>query len=93
MENKEIRILLTEATFSNAIKRGFISYNINNEGSMIEFPLTSFDVREICNGKILMRKINDDLVVKVALQDIGKETIKEILKRSPIFSSLSEEII
>lgn len=91
MENKDIKILLNEASFSQALKMGRIIYNIN-EFSKIEFPLTSIDVREICNGKILMKKI-EDLIVQVAIVQLPKELIREILKRTPLYSSLAEEII
>lgn len=90
MENP-IRILLSEAQFSQVVKMGRVFYALN-ESSKIEFSLTSMDVREICKGKILVKKI-EDYIVEVAIIQLPKETIREILKRTPLYSSISEEII
>ena len=87
----QIRILLNEAQFSQAVKMGRIIYSLS-ETSKIEFSLTSMDVREICQGKILMKKI-EDYIFEVAMINLSKETIREILKRTPLYSSISEEII
>lgn len=91
MENKEIRILLTEAQFSQVVKMGRIVY-MNNDTSKVEFPLSSLDVREICNGKILMKN-TDEQIFQIAIARMDKEIIREILKRTPLYSSLAEEII
>jgi len=91
MENKQIRILLSEAQFSQTVKLGRIIYPLT-ETSKLEFSLTSMDVREICKGRILMKKI-DDYILEVAIVKLPTETIKEILKRTPLYSSISEEII
>jgi hypothetical protein len=90
MENKEIRILLTEALFSQSVKTGFITY-LTNE-SRIEFPLTSFELREMISGKVLMKKM-DSQIIQVAMAEMKAEHIKEILRRSPLYSSMAEEII
>lgn len=91
MENKDIKILLTESTFSQSVKMGRVIYRIS-ESSNLELPLTSMDVREICSGKILMKKI-DEQVFQIAIAQMPKDLIKEILKRTPLYSSLAEEII
>ena len=90
MENKEIRILLTEAQFSQVVKMGRIVYMTDT--SKVEFPLSSLDVREICNGKILTKNI-DEQIFQIAIGKMDKEIIREILKRTPLYSSLAEEII
>ncbi len=90
MENKEIRILLTEAQFSQVVKMGRIVYM--TDASKVEFPLSSLDVREICNGKILTKNI-DEQIFQIAIGKMDKEIIREILKRTPLYSSLAEEII
>ncbi len=90
-DKKEIKILLTESSFSQVVKMGRIIYSIG-ESSQIEITLTSMDVREICAGKILMKKV-DEQVIQIAITQIPKETIREILKRTPLYSSISEEII
>lgn len=93
MENtKEFKVLLNETLFTQIIKVGRFTYILNSEGSKIEFPLTSFDVRELSAGKILMRKI-EDYIFQITLNGLDKETIREILRRSPLYSSIAEEII
>jgi hypothetical protein len=91
MDEKEIKIVLTEANFSQAVKVGRIIYILNQQGQKLELPLTSMDVRELCKGKILMRKV-DEYFVQVVLATIDKEMIREILRRTPLYSSLAEEI-
>ncbi len=91
MEEKEIKIVLNESSFSQVVKVGRIVYILNVEGQKVELPLTSIDVKEICKGNILIRRV-DDYIVKVALNVIDREMIKEILRRTPLYSSLAEEI-
>lgn len=88
IENKEIRTMLTESTFTNLCKMGFMRHaqTGNNE---IRFSMS--DIKSMCNGKIVDKNI-DDIVLKYALQDIGMDLIREILKRSPIYSELSSEV-
>ena len=74
MDEKEIKIVLTEANFSQAVKVGRIIYILNQQGQKLELPLTSMDVRELCKGKILMRKV-DEYFVQVVLATIDKEMI------------------
>lgn len=90
MEKKEIRTLFTESSFTNLCKNGFMIHNSTLSGkNQVDF--TKEDIRILFNGKILEKEY-DDAVLKFALQDIGPESIKEILKRSPIYYALSEEI-
>jgi hypothetical protein len=86
---KENRILLTEATFTNLCKMGFIKY----QGSLgkSEMHFTRLDIIELVNGGIVTKDFTED-VFKIGLQDIGLELIKEIIKRSPIYSELSNSI-
>ena len=90
MENKEIRILLTEGTFTHMCKQGFITY-FTSPTSRIEFPISSMDMRLITKGEILSKEVEGHLF-NIALQDIGTEMIREILKRSPVFSGMAYEI-
>ena len=90
MENiKETRLLLTEVTFTNLCKSGFIVFNVFLGKTDLYF--TKLDIIELANGGIVSKDFTDE-VVKIALNDIGTTVIREILKRSPIYSELSDLI-
>ena len=40
----------------------------------------------------VLEKEADDATLKFGLQDLGSELIREIVKRSPIYSDLAQEI-
>jgi hypothetical protein len=91
MENKEeIRMIFTELSFTGLCKNGFLTHNSKLSGKT-QIDFTSKDIKELVTGKIIQKEL-DDVVIKFALQDLGTEMIKEILKRSPIYSSLATEI-
>lgn len=87
---EEIGILLTEGTFTSVCKRGFIRYVVS-ENEKYDFPLSSADMRQITSGSVLT-KVVEGRTFKIALQDIGKEMIREILMRSPVFSGMAYDI-
>jgi hypothetical protein len=90
MEKREIRTSLNEALFTNICKHGFIRHQSTLSGTY-DVNFTRVDMRKLCKGEML-EKQTDDAVLKFALQDLGSEMIREIVKRSPIFSELSQEI-
>ncbi len=90
MEKKEIRTVFTESSFTSLCKNGFLIHNSTLSGK-IQVDFTSLDIKTLISGKILEIEL-DDVVLKFILQDLGFEMIKEILKRSPIYSNLSYEI-
>jgi hypothetical protein len=86
---KEYRISLNELMFTNLCKSGFMlqkgelgTYNIN---------ITKMDLKDLSEGKIITKDYSPD-VIKIALQDIGSELIREIIKRSPIYSDMYYEM-
>ena len=48
-------------------------------------------MKEIATGKILEKEADGELF-KFALQDIGIVLIREILRRSPIYSEMANDI-
>lgn len=90
MDKKEIRTLLTESAFNNLCKNGRILHNSVLSGKT-DIVFTNIDIKEIISGSIL-EKETDDCILKFALQDIGYDMIREILKRSPIYYELSNTI-
>jgi hypothetical protein len=90
MEKREIRTSLNEAMFTNICKHGFMKHQSTLSGTY-DISFTRIDIKHLCKGEVL-EKQTDDAVLKLALQDIGSDLIREIVKRSPIYSELSQEI-
>ena len=90
MENiKEIRTILTEEMFTHVCKVGFISIRSNDFGKT-DINFNKFDILQLVKGEIISKELGTE-VFKFALQIIDPEMIKEIVKRSPIFSELSNQ--
>ncbi len=90
MEKKEIRTVVTEQLFTNFCKSGYITHRSEISGPQ-DIRFSKIDMKNLATGQIL-EKETDDTVYKFALQDIGKDLIREIVKRSPIYSELAQEI-
>jgi hypothetical protein len=90
MKKREIRTSLNESMFTNICKHGFIRHQSTLSGTY-DVRFTRVDMKQLCTGEIL-EKQTDDAVLKFALQDLGSEMIREIVKRSPIYSELAQEI-
>jgi len=90
MEKREIRTLLTEPLFTNLCKNGFIKHQSTSSGTY-DVTFTRVDIKQLCTGEIL-EKDTDDAILKFALQDLGLDLIREIVRRSPIYSELAQEI-
>lgn len=90
MENiKEIRTILTEEMFTHVCKVGFISIRSNDFGKT-DINFNRFDILQLVKGEIISKELGTE-VFKFALQILDLEMIKEIVKRSPIFSELSNQ--
>lgn len=87
---KEIRILLTESTFTQLCKMGFIPYK-TSMFSNTDIYITKSDLIEVATGKILTKEV-DGTTFLLALQDIGIENIREIVRRSPVYSEIAQSI-
>jgi hypothetical protein len=88
-ERKEIRMLLNEYTFTNLCKAGFFMHN--SPTGKTDVFVNRNDIRTLIKGEILTIPVGEE-DFKIALQDIGFTMIREILKRSPLFSELAEEV-
>lgn len=88
---KEIRILLNESTFTNLCKMGFLQHK-TSMFSRTDVYITKSDMIELATGKIIEKQV-DDANFKIALQDIGIDLVREIVRRSPIYSDIVERII
>ena len=74
--------------FTNLCKKGYYTAVENNSKNDLYF--TKEDIILLANGKIVTKEAN---YVQTnwcfMLQEIGSESIAEILKRSPIYSDLA----
>lgn len=90
MEKREIRTSLNESMFTSICKHGFMKHQSSLTGTY-DVRFTRVDMKQLCKGDVL-EKQTDDAILKFALQDLGSELIREIVKRSPIYSELAQEI-
>lgn len=87
---QEKRILLTELSFTNLCKFGFIVFN-SPETGRDDISMTKLDIKSLAKGQIVEKNIGN--LYKIAIQDnLDSELIKEIIKRSPIYSELYYEL-
>jgi len=89
---KEKRILLTEKTFTNLCKAGYYSA-IENSGKN-DLYFTKEDIKFLTTGKVVEKEESySQTNWMFMLQDIGLDTINEILKRSPIYADLAGNLL
>lgn len=92
MERKNIRILLNEPNFTQLCKMGYFTHN----GSLgkSDIHITKADMKQIATGKVLVKDsgILGGDIFEIALQDIGLVLIREILRRSPVFSEMASDV-
>lgn len=85
----EIKIILDEFKFTNFCKLGFLQYK--NGNSMNEIPLTKLDIKNLFKEDKLEKDYCGDKITFI-ISNINKELLKEIIKRSPLFSDLYYEL-
>lgn len=82
----EIRISLNEDLFTNVCKFGFITKQLPEEGRN-DIRFTSVDIKSLSLGQIITKEVGT-VKILIVLEDIGNELIREIIKRSPIYSDV-----
>lgn len=87
---KEIRHSLNESMFTTICKHGFIKHQSTLSGTF-DIRFNKNDIKQLSQGSIV-EKDADDAILKFALQDLGLDTIREIVRRSPIYSDLAQEL-
>lgn len=83
------RISLNETAFTNICKFGNYTY-LSKGNTTDEIKFTKRDIKYLALGEIVEKKLTNNY--EISLQDIGLELIREIIKRSPIYSDLYYEI-
>ena len=85
---KETRILFTEQTFTNLCKKGYYTAVENNSKNDLYF--TKEDIVLLVKGEVVTKEASYEQTNWLfMLQDIGLEMVREILKRSPIYSEMA----
>ena len=85
---KETRILLTEAMFTNICKMGYYTAVENNSKNDLYF--NKEDIKLLVTGKVVEKDASyTQTNWMFMLQEIEFDLIKEILKRSPIYSDMA----
>ncbi len=84
MEKNNINLIFNEIGFTSVCKEGFIKYI--SDGQRREFYLSKMDVLEILEHSSLNKENTIDSINIVI--NIDKEIIKEIVKRSPMYSNI-----
>lgn len=87
---KEIRHSLNESMFTTICKHGFIKHQSTLSGTF-DIRFNKNDIKQLSQGSIV-EKDADDAILKFALQDLGLDIIREIVRRSPIYSDLAQEL-
>jgi len=82
---KERKIYLDEFYFTNLCKFGFIKH-ASNLGT-IDLDITKKDITDLYNGKEVIKDFSDESV-KILLSNLDQVLVKEIIRRSPVFSEL-----
>ena len=85
----EFKIALNEVTFTNVCKMGFIQHHTNETGTTDIF-LNKNDIMKLFTEKGIVKTTNSKFDIRVF--NINDFTMKEIIRRSPIFSDIYEEI-
>jgi hypothetical protein len=88
-EIKEIRTLLTVDRFSQILKVGFLRHITPTGSTDVHFY--KHDIINLSKGEIVSKDFTDESL-KFMLVNIDAETIREMVKRSPIFYELSNQI-
>lgn len=81
--------ILNTSQFTQLIKTGFLSKQTSDGRGDLQFY--SNDMIELCNGKIVEKELYNEKY-RFQINGISNEDIKEIVKRSPIFSNIIDRI-
>ncbi len=87
---KEIILTLDEPSLTYIIKHGVVIHQSTLTGRH-DVHFNKIDIRQLIKNRTYLREM-DDAIIKYNIADYLKnDTIKEILKRSPVYSDLALE--
>ncbi len=91
MEQNIQKFSLNEIFFTQLCKTGFFKHNSKSMGSF-DINFNRSDITQLFNYGIVSKEYTDDVLMFFVDPKMTKETMKEIIKRSPIFSELSNTL-
>ena len=87
----KINVSLDEPNFTFLCKYGHLIYGHGYDKQIID--ISRIEMISLSKGDIVTKEINSiNKVFNIAVQDIGSDLIKEIIRRSPIYSHLYYDI-
>jgi hypothetical protein len=86
---QEIKITLREVDFINVCKTGTINYN-TGYNKLVAY-ISKIEMKKLALGELVEKEVEGE-VFNIIVSGIDIDMIKEILRRSPIFSDLFYEI-
>jgi hypothetical protein len=82
--------ILNTPQFTQLCKTGFMTKQTPEGRGDLQFY--SIDMLELCNGKIVEKQFNSE-TYRFQVAGISNDDIKEIVKRSPIYSNIIDKLI
>lgn len=89
-EIKQTRLLLNEDRFSQLCKVGSIRHTSPGGTTDVNFYKT--DILALSQGQVVTKEFPDEILQFMLIDNLNNEDIREILKRSPVFYELSNQI-
>jgi len=90
-QNNERRIIFNEDLLTNLCKMGFLKHQSPTFGR-IDIHFYKHDIISLTKGEIVTKDLGDEVFKFVIQNNLDIETIREIVKRSPIYYELSTQI-
>lgn len=87
---EDIKIVLNEGAFTSVCKNGSIDFGRGYDKSVLN--ISRLDMIKVALGEEISVKVFDKPLFKISLEGVQNETIKEIIKRSPIYSDIYYEL-
>jgi hypothetical protein len=89
IERNTISIALNNPQFTQVCKSAF--FVTNSPTGRFDISFHSIDILSLCKGEFVSKNVYDK-IYKFLVVGISKEDLIEIVKRSPMFSSLVEKL-
>lgn len=86
---KKINISLSQPQFTQLCKAGFLT--AQEKTGRIDIIFSSSDILALCKGSVIEKNGLDE-IYKFGIINIDSYEIREIVKRSPMFSGIAESI-
>jgi hypothetical protein len=82
--------VLNTPQFTQLCKTGFMTKQTPEGRSDLQFY--SIDMLDLCNGKVVEKELYNE-TYRFQINGISNDDIREIVKRSPIYSNIIDKLI